>query len=152
MLPGYNEAEVEIRPVDLGVTTWDRCITSDLPRAWKTAVSLHEVEVTTRAELREVSPRLYGGRIVLPFFMWAVLVQLSKTMRPRSQPESKADIEQRIKRLLDELLEASEGNLLIVSHGWIMLELKKELIRRGFRGGEGLWRLKNGELYLFERP
>ena len=65
--------------------------------------------------------------------------------------EIERKIIQEKKQLLDEVLTESEDDVLIISHGWIMLELKKELMRRGFYGGARLWRLKNGKLYLFER-
>lgn len=39
---------------------------------------------------------------------------------------------------MDELLSESDEDALIVTHGWLMLELRKELMKRGFHGPSGL--------------
>jgi len=67
----------------------------------------------------------------------------------KSQPVSKRELQTRISDTLDKILSSKE-NTLIVSHGGVMMLLRKELLRRGFRGPE-FKIANNGELYLFEK-
>jgi broad specificity phosphatase PhoE len=64
--------------------------------------------------------------------------------------ESKADGIKRIQAVMDEILSQSEEDVLIVSHGALMMFMRKELLKRGFKGPR-LKTPENGKLYIFEK-
>jgi broad specificity phosphatase PhoE len=67
----------------------------------------------------------------------------------KSQPVSKLEIKKQLSETLDNILAGNEDTL-IVSHGGVMMFLRKELMRRGFRGPE-FKIANNGQLYVFEK-
>jgi broad specificity phosphatase PhoE len=56
---------------------------------------------------------------------------------------------ERINKVLDEAISPDTGNVLIVSHGALMIYMGKELLNRGFRGPK-LKYPANGELHVYE--
>jgi len=148
----YEETEIdEGNPYDLGDVDWQRCYASDIARAKRTAEIIYRGDIVTTEKLREIKYYPTTRRNVrLPFLAWAILMRIA-IMKPGSNPfESTADIKQRASAILDEVLAQGEGNVLLVSHGAIMLYLRKELLRRGFTGPK-LGTPENGKMYLFTR-
>lgn len=67
-------------------------------------------------------------------------------------PSARAEIETakgKIRQALDTILQQGNEDVLIVSHGALMMYMRKELIRKGFRG-PSFSTPKNGQLYIFE--
>ncbi|QQE73488.1 histidine phosphatase family protein [Brevibacillus composti] len=58
--------------------------------------------------------------------------------------------ENRAAAVLDRILASGEENVLIVGHGAFMMFMRKELLKRGFRG-PALHRPVHGQLYVYER-
>jgi len=65
-----------------------------------------------------------------------------------SQSETISQTKDRVRRFISGILK--EDNLLIVTHGFLMVEIQKELITRGFIGNS-FKRAKCGKVYVFEK-
>lgn len=144
----YDTADIEAGETELGVTEWKQCFASDMPRAAKTAAAIYRGHVIHMEALREIPMPIVKRNIKLPFFGWTLVLRgmwlFSRTAR--------ADIEaarQKIAYVLDTILQQEEGDVLIVSHGALMMYMRKELLRRGFHG-PAFGTPKNGKLYIFE--
>lgn len=143
----YDKADIEYGQVDLCGVSWKRCYSSDLPRALKTAENIYDGEITTLQGLREFNPMLLFSRnYKLPFLLWAVLPRIKQLVSNRCT----ANYKKQIASCLDEILSKSDEDVLIVSHGFTMIFLKKELKKRGFRGVD-FKHPANGKLYIFEK-
>lgn len=150
-LDEYDLSDVEIAPVDLGDTQWKRCYVSPLSRARTTAETIYSGELIELEGLREVRPDpILQSDVRLPFLVWPILLRLAWFINHNSQTEGQADVEKRASDVLDEILARDEQEVLIVSHGGIMMFLRKELLRRGFSGPKFGY-AENGTLYTFEK-
>ncbi|MBS4535717.1 histidine phosphatase family protein [Clostridium sp. D2Q-14] len=130
---------------------WDICYSSSLSRAVKTAESIFEEEIIKKEILREVPiASMIRKNILLPHKIWLILGRLAYLFSHKSQPESIDETKVRVKNFISEIVSLEESNILIVSHGFVMKFLQKELIRNGFKG-EKFNRAKNGQIYLFEK-
>ena len=68
----------------------------------------------------------------------------------KSQLESISDLKKRINAVLDEILSGGDANnVLIVSHGALLIYMRKELLNRGFKGPK-YKTPANGKLYVYE--
>jgi broad specificity phosphatase PhoE len=138
--------------VDLAGIPWDRCYSSDLPRAVKTAQAIYPGEITQLQALREVRPYpIFTGRdFRLPLGLWSALMRLAFAVSHGSQMENQAILGERIRLACDEMLSDREENVLVVSHAMVMIQLRRELRSRGFRSPRfGI--PAHGVLYVFER-
>jgi broad specificity phosphatase PhoE len=150
-LDEYEASDIEVGETDLGSVEWKRCFASDLSRAAKTAEIIYDGDIMKMKELREVQIYpLFKRNIKLPFLLYPVLIRLAWLMKHKSQLESKSDVEKRVKAVLDDILSQSDEDVLIVSHGALMIFMRKELLRRGFKGPK-FKTPENGKLYLFEK-
>ncbi|VBB05684.1 Hypothetical protein LUCI_0895, partial [Lucifera butyrica] len=122
---------------------WEKCYSSDLPRALKTAQKIYSGQVVETKALRElvICPPT-DRNIKLPVPLWLILGRMAWMLSHKSQIESKLLFEKRVKYILEELILKEDRNVLLVSHGFIMMFLRKELIKRGFIG-PGFGRAKN---------
>ncbi len=146
----YDISEVEENEVDLGGVEWTKCYSSDLPRAQTTARTVYNGEIHLLKELREIQlAPVLPSHARLPLRMHLLFIRAAWLLNHKSQPVSKKDLTKTISDTLDKIL-ISKENVLIVSHGGIMMFLRKELIRRGFRGPQ-FKIANNGELYVFEK-
>jgi broad specificity phosphatase PhoE len=146
----YDYCDIEYGEVDLGGIEWKSCFSSDLSRAVRTAETIHNGDVVKMKELRELGAhQVFKSNIKLPMVLWALLIRGIWLLDHKSQVERRADIQRRIRAALDEILSKAEGDILIVSHGALMLFIRKELIKRGFKGPR-LRTPENGKLYLYE--
>jgi broad specificity phosphatase PhoE len=150
-LQGYDEADIEEKHIDLLGIEWTCCFVSDLPRALTTAKSIYNGELFVRSELREipVSPFFKRG-IKLSVKSHAVIMRLAWLCNHSSQTEKKAEVKRRVTTVVDEILAEKRENVLVVSHGALMIYLRKELLKRGFKG-EKFTRAHNARVYLYEK-
>lgn len=149
-LTDYQEALV-LKPEGTGTLAgWDRCLTSDSRRAVVTAEVLFKGPIEVMPLLREFEFRPFTtGHLKLPVFVWRLLLRLSWLTGHRSQRAARDQFFERI-RAISDLVQAEEGNILVVSHAGLMMYLAKELSRRGFTGPK--FRVpENGKLYIFQR-
>lgn len=145
----YNISEIIENELELGKIEWEKCYSSDLIRAEKTAKKAFEGEIIYLEELREIplSP-FFKRNMKLPLFLHLIFIRMAWFFSHQSQVETRKDVLERINKVLDDIL-ANNENILIVGHGGIMMFMSKELKKRGFKGPL-IRRPKNGILYTFE--
>lgn len=130
----YDIAEVNPFPVADETPRWSRCYTSNLPRAETTARAMFRGEITSLALLREGTFGPFGtGGLRLPVWAWRMVIRLAWLGGHASQKHLRDDFFGRVRSVAD-LIESHQEDLLLVSHAGMMMYLRKELIRRGFRG------------------
>lgn len=144
----YNESNVEEKEIELSQVKWEKCFSSDLPRARITAERCFDGIIIYLEELREValSP-FFQKKIRLPLFIHILFIRFAWLVNHKSQLEKKSEVLTRVNKAMDLALQSGE-NVLIISHGGIMMYMRKELKKRGFRGPK-FRRPKNGVLYTF---
>ena len=93
----YDRAEVIPTAVELGELPWNRCLTSDLRRAYLTAEAICAGPIQRMKELREVQTvQLQTGRLRLPFQAWRWLFRLAWMTSHPSQRTAKRDFLARV--------------------------------------------------------
>ncbi|MBU8878383.1 histidine phosphatase family protein [Bacillus sp. FJAT-29790] len=146
----YDASDIEEGETDLQEIEWEKCYSSDMFRAEKTASAIFDGEIIKTENLREVPAYpLVHRNIKLPYQLWAVLVRLAWLVNHPSQKDSKKSVEKRINLFLDDIISEGKANVLIVSHGALMIFMRRELVKRGFSGPR-IGHPANGKLYLFE--
>ena len=146
----YDASDVETFPLDLGAVPWARCLSSDLKRARITAEAAQAAPVEPLPLLREAEILRFGtGSLRLPALAWRWTLRLAWLTGHRCQRAARDAFMVRVRAVADLLDEAQEDTL-VVSHAGMMMFLRKELLKRGFRGPRfGI--AKNAKLYVFER-
>ncbi len=138
------------RPVAEG---WQLCFSSDMLRAVETAGRLADVPITFMPMLREIPQApLFDTRLKLPLIAWHVLSRIGWWFNHRSQPEGRHAAVRRAERIVDFLRrQPIDQKVLIVTHGFLMYVLRRELKRCGF-AGQIPTHPRCGEVYMFQRP
>lgn len=143
----YDAADVEIKDVDLCNAEWKRCYSSPLSRAMITGRHVFKQEIIKVNALKELSIlHLLPERIRVPFIIWGILVRI-KSFSPHHELEA---FRNNIRLFVDDLLATEEGEVLIVSHWFVMKVLKAELTKRGF-SGKDFRSNEYGTIYVYER-
>ncbi len=146
----YEIADVEVAEVDLRGYEWPQCWASDAPRAQTTAKAAYSGPITTFHELREAEVLPFQtGNVPLPFPVWHLLLRLSLATGHSSQRSARDSFINRIREMTDKLV-AQTMDTLVVSHAGVMYFMRKELLRRGFKGPK-FKVAKHGHLYVFEK-
>ncbi|SET37404.1 Broad specificity phosphatase PhoE [Natronincola peptidivorans] len=142
----YETAAIVDGKVDLGNIEWKNCFSSDLSRAVSTAKKIYNGNIIVMEELRELQPDLFVKRnIKLPFVLWLIIIRVRLFIFYRLTE----DFRRKLSVALDKILESQE-DVLIVSHGFVMIFMRRELIKRGFKG-PSFKSPVNGKLYIFEK-
>ncbi len=146
----YDQAPVASSKVVSDVK-WQKCYSSELPRAVATAQAIFNGSIEYTGLLNEptLSP-IFQRDVSLPFLLWAMVFRGAILFNHTSQQQGKKVIEQRIHQLLTEVLQKEETEVLIVSHAFVLEVLSQRLLTLGFKGRK-LSRPQNGVLYLYER-
>ncbi len=146
----YDAADPIIGPIDVSAVKWQRCLSSDLKRAYATAQTAYAGTIAQTPLLREADvPALPTGNLRLPVWGWRLLLRFAWFTGHKSQRAARDTFHARIIAVAD-LLEQEPVDTLVVSHAGVMFFLRKELLRRGFAGPKfGL--AENARLYVFER-
>jgi broad specificity phosphatase PhoE len=146
----YEASSVIPRAIEPGTIAWQKCLSSDLKRAYATAQAAHKGTITQTPLLREMSVNPFRtGRLSLPVWAWHWILRAAWLTSHRSQQSAIDEFRQRLREVAD-LLEAEQEDTLVVSHAGVMLFLRKELIRRGFNGPK-FKIAEHARLYVFER-
>ena len=147
----YDNADVILNEIDIKTLEWNKCYTSDLPRAIKTVEAIFKGEIIKTSELREVPLYpIFNTNFKLPHILWSICGRIAWLFSHKSQSEGKAQTEKRVKAFLDSIDDNEDINILIVSHGFLMNTFQKELTIRGFQGNR-IKSARNGVLYMFEK-
>jgi len=128
---------------------WNKCYCSDLSRAIETAQHIYEGDISISEQIREVPiAPVFETNVKLPYLFWLMAGRMAWFCSQRSQPETISQTKGRVQRFVGGILE--EGNILIVTHGFFMMHIQKELCTRGFLG-KRITRARYGEIYVFEK-
>jgi broad specificity phosphatase PhoE len=128
----------------------DLILCSTLLRAKKTVKELPKIEIIYTDKLVEVGSRVFfNTNIKLQKYIWFTMGTLFWYLNSLDG-ENRVDTIKRAKEVVEELKALKQENILIVSHGFFMKVLAKELKEEGFLG-EIEFRPKNGKIYSFCR-
>lgn len=151
----YNNSDITRNNVELMNIKWDKCYSSTLMRAVKTAEDVYKGDIVKEDLIREtIIDPIFKSNLKLPYWFWAISARLAWYFNHSSQKENKRITVKKTKEFVD-ILESNaekEGsqNILIITHGFFMYSLQKELKKRGFIG-KLIRTPKNGTLYLYKR-
>lgn len=151
----YDTTEVNSREVPLAGKageTWDKCYCSDLHRARFTAEYLFQGPVESTPLLQEIPFSAFLPRkLKLPLLFWQATSRMGWYLNHKKQSEKRTETVRRIREFI-RLLKSRHGaedRILIVTHGFYMQFLRKELLREGFKGKVPM-RPHGGIIYPFE--
>ncbi|KAB2846515.1 MAG: histidine phosphatase family protein [Melioribacteraceae bacterium] len=148
-MKNYDYADVTSNGLIINKNEWDICYSSSLPRAVKTAQTIYNGEIITTDLLCEVPILPFTKRnIILPSFIWHTAARIAWFKNKPSQPEGKIQTQKRVEEFLNLINSSGKENILIVSHGFFLGSLVRELLKRGFKGEMDM-RPRNGKLYTF---
>ena len=130
---------------------WERCISSDLPRAVRTAQQLYDGPIEQTPLLREPHVAEFStGNLRLPATMWHWVLRASWMIGHKSQQTARDEFRARMSELEQTVLAPNDIDTLIVSHAGVMLFMRSMLLRLGY-SGPAFRMAAHGRLYLFER-
>jgi broad specificity phosphatase PhoE len=133
---------------DISLPKVEKVYTSALSRAKRSAEYLG-VSYEENPLFNEVSAKAFvDTSFKFPKFLWLFLGRVYWTMGWVKRSESKAETFARAHKAVEMLLAQKEKRILLVSHGFFMIVLAKELQKRGFEGHLDSTP-KNGKLYTF---
>lgn len=143
----YDVAPVRENGLRLNSNEWDICYCSTLPRAITTAKSIYNKEIIKTDLLVEVPIRSFAKiNFPLPNFLWHFGSRIAWFFNSATQLEGYRDTQQRINDFIYLIENSDHQNILIVSHGFFMKVLVKQLKKKGFSGFID-FAPKNGKLY-----
>ncbi len=147
----YDEADIFPMEVKGLATDWEHCMTSDLPRAVQTAKQISHCPTTETSLLREVplSPFIQTS-LRLPHLLWNIGGRVAWLRSHHSQQESLEATKERATVLISQLEKMKQKRILIVSHGFFLIVLAKQLKENGYTGKRKR-KYKNGEIHIFEK-
>lgn len=151
----YNISGVIRKDVELMGINWDKCYSSTLIRAITTAQHVYKDDIIQNDLIREtIIDPIFKSNLKLPYWFWAISGRIAWYFNHKSQQENKIITKEKAEKFVDLLLNEArkEGteNILIVTHGFFMYSLQKELKKRSFTG-KLIYSPKNGILYLYKK-
>lgn len=131
----YDCSPIKPIALPLGPDKWDKCYCSDLSRTVETAQHIFEGKFIKTELLQEVPiAPVIKTNLRLPYPFWLIAGRLAWYCSHKSQPETIRQTKCRIQRFISGILEEDNRNLLIVTHGFLMMYIQKELLNKGFTG------------------
>jgi len=152
-MEAYNTSPVKIIEIQNNTHNWSICYSSDMKRADETSKQIFKGEIISTQLLREVPLQAgFKTSLKLPLFFWATLGRLQWFFNSKNQQESKKMSLSRAKSFISQFCsdQINGKNILVITHGFFMMNLKKELIRCGFKG-RNFFKVKHGTVYIFEK-
>ena len=126
------------------------CVSSDLPRAVATAkMCVSNIRIEYNSDLAEVPFTPFHSAFFLPKAAWLFLSRL-RWYFGDDDYENKKKTVSRAKNVVKMLNEMNVKSILVVSHGFFMKCLVKELKSIGFKGHFSIYP-EHGKLYVFEK-
>ena len=146
----YDLADVIPNELQVDAADWEICYSSSLPRALKTAETIYHGKIIITDLLREVPILPFTKTdFIFPAFVWHTAARIAWLKNRPSQPEGKFKTEERIKKFLEIINSSNHERVLIVSHGFFMNSIFRELLKLGFKGSMD-YHPRNGKLYILE--
>ncbi len=135
-----------------GVKGYSACYSSTSRRALETARLVYKNQIISTPALVEIPLYpLFNTRKRLPVKMWHFINRIAWFYNSSKMPETRIETKKRAGKFLDTLLDshAPTGNILPVSHGFFIITLHIELLKRGFKGWSGSVFSASPVRYLF---
>lgn len=147
----YEARGIKSNAIAKTLNEWPCCICSSSIRTVQTANLIYNGPIKKSDLITEVpiGPVFITNR-KLPFIFWLVSGRVAWLLSHKSQQESLKDTITRVKKFISSLISSGNNDILIVSHGFIMRLIKRELYAKGFTG-EKFSSPKHGRLYIFEK-
>ena len=124
---------------------------SSLPRSRDTATDLFDSRPRQTEWIDEVPLRSsFDTKIRLPLWFWNLSGRLQWFVNSSRQPEGRIRTRARAKKMVD-LLCREEVDGAIVTHGFFMITLLREMKRAGFRISKSHAKYQNGEYVIAVR-
>ncbi len=129
----YDRSDIERIDQEPLMLTTGRIYVSPLSRTWCTAQSLFPTESFTEwKEIAEVPLRSYVDTDrTYPLWIWNIMGRLQWLMNSRRQSESHIETVRRANAVIDRL-EAQAVDCTLVTHGFFLKTLLKQLKKRGY--------------------
>jgi broad specificity phosphatase PhoE len=152
-MESYNSAGIIPITPDHDFEQWDYCYTSTMKRALKTAKIIYTGQFIPTDLLREVPLKAgFQTRLKIPIFLWALVGRLQWLFKAKTQPENREMSTHRAREFIHQhcISHPRSTRILVVSHGFFMTCLRRELLKLGF-SGPLLLHVKNGKPYKFTK-
>lgn len=146
----YNYDFADVIPNELVIDEeWDKCYCSTLPRAVVTAKTVYHGKIIFTDKLVELpSAALFNSTIRLPYNLWAIIGRIGWIRNHAILTEGRIKTLERVNSIMDTIFEEGDKNILIVSHAGTLYEIKKILMKKGFKGDKFI-KARNGKLYTY---
>lgn len=145
----YDVSPVHLNGLKINSSDWDICISSTLPRARETAKSIFNGKIIYSDLFIEVPiTAFWKTKLKLPFFFWTTGARIAWYLNKSNQKETISDTKIRIDSAYKYLMNFEVDNILIITHGYFMLNLAKKLKLEGFIGKIDPVPA-NGKLYVY---
>jgi broad specificity phosphatase PhoE len=147
----YNISPVELIELKIKAQDFPLCYVSSQYRAIETAKMVYNGQFIITDELIEVpSAAVFFINVHLPSFLRNIIGRIAWFINFKKMPEIRKKSTERASRFVNFILQQKSQNILLITHGFFMHSLKKELKKNGFKGHLPLFP-SNGFLYLFEK-
>jgi broad specificity phosphatase PhoE len=147
----YDKAEIKATQFKIKTKDYPVCYVSSVKRAVETAKMIYEGKYIITDDLVEVrNAGVFLKTTSLPAFFRSIIGRAAWYFNYSKMPETRIQSEARAKKFISEMLSIEHVNTLVITHGFYMHCLKRELRKQGFRGKISLFP-KNGHPYVFER-
>ncbi len=143
----YDTYDLEACAVDLPEV--EKVFISTLSRSERTATYLGMTEYEKSSLFNEVEAKAFvDTKYRFPKLGWLIAGRILWSLGLVKRSESKIRTHKRAKEAADSMIEAKESSIMIVSHGFFMLLLARQLQKRGFKGRISE-HPKHGKIYTF---
>lgn len=147
----YDAAAISETALRIRIEDFPLCFVSARQRAIDTAKLIYPGKFTITEELTEVpNTAFFLLNIPLPSALRAVVGRIAWYFDYHKMPETRIQSNQRAEKFLTNLVQTTNENVLLVTHGFFMQSLRHELRRLGFKGHCPYFP-PNVKLYVFEK-
>ena len=147
----YDAAAISESALKISAEDFPVCYASSKQRAINTAKLIYPEPFIITDELIEVpNSALFLLRIHLPSALRSVIGRVAWFFNYHKMPETRRQSNERAEKFLRHLLEITQQNVLIVTHGFFMQSLRHELRKLSFKGHCPYFP-PNAKLYVFEK-
>ncbi|MEO5572279.1 MAG: histidine phosphatase family protein [Bacteroidia bacterium] len=147
----YDSAPIELVLLKIKSEDYPVCYASSKTRARQTAKMIYEGNIIICDDLIEVpNSTFFLLRVPLPSFLRALIGRIAWFFNYHKMPETRKQSTARAQRFINMLLSETKENALIVTHGFFMQCLQRDLKKRGFKGDISYFP-KNAKLYTLKK-
>lgn len=147
----YDKAPVKYTAYNIPAIGADYVFISSLPRSRATAEELFDCSLRQTEWVGEVPLRSsFDTKIRLPLWFWNLSGRLQWLINSTRQPEGRLRTRARARKMVD-LLCREGTDCAIVTHGFFMLTLLREMKHAGFTISKSRAKYENGEYVIAEK-